>query len=62
MGVETLGFSVTNELHTYTTIMPNSRIFISDIFSVSYKLGPISDRPNVTNVVRKRVKKLSVGQ
>ena len=33
-----------NELHTYTTIMPTSPIFIIDIFSGSYKIDPFSVR------------------
>jgi hypothetical protein len=51
-----------NELHTYTTIMPTAAFFIIDIFSSSYKFSPFLMRQNVTNVVKKWVKKLSVGQ
>jgi hypothetical protein len=42
--------------------MPTSPIFINDIFSGSYKSRPFFVRQNVTNVVKKWVKKLSVGK
>ena len=42
--------------------MPTAPFFIIDIFSNSYKFGPFSVRQNVTNVVKKWVKKLSVRQ
>jgi hypothetical protein len=41
--------------------MPISAIFITIIFSDGYKFTNISDRQNVTNVVKNYVKKLSVG-
>ena len=42
--------------------MPILPIFKTLIFSDTYEFGNISDRPNVTNVVKNNVKKLSVGQ
>jgi hypothetical protein len=41
--------------------MPNLPIFKKIIFSNSYEFTRILDRQNVTNVVKKNVKKLSVG-
>jgi hypothetical protein len=42
--------------------MPISLIFKITIFSNIYEFNDILDRPNVTNVVKNNVKKLSVGQ
>jgi hypothetical protein len=42
--------------------MPILPIFKTLIFSNTYEFGNISDRPNVTNVVKNNVKKLSVRQ
>ena len=42
--------------------MPILPIFEILIFSNTYKFNHILDRPNVTNVVKNIVKKLSVGQ
>jgi hypothetical protein len=41
--------------------MPILPIFEIQIFSNSYGVGRILDMQNVTNVVKKNVKKLSVG-
>ena len=57
-----LGLFQAIRLHTYTTIMPISLIFKITIFSNIYEFNDILDRPNVTNVVKNNVKKLSVGQ
>jgi len=56
-----LGLFQAIRLHTYTTIMPNLLIFKNYIFSNTYEFTHILDRQNVTNVVKKNVKKLSVG-
>jgi len=42
--------------------MPILLIFQIHIFSDTYEFNNILDRPNVTNVVKNNVKKLSVGQ
>jgi hypothetical protein len=42
--------------------MPTLPVFFIRIFSGSYKFIPLSVRQKVTNVVKKWVKKLSVGK
>ncbi len=56
-----LGLFKAIRLHTYTTIMPILPFFKILLFSATYKFTNISSRQNVTNVVKKYVKKLSVG-
>jgi hypothetical protein len=61
IGHRSLGLNQAIRLHTYTTIMPILAIFETSIFSNTYEFAHISNRQNVTNVVKKMVKKLSVG-
>lgn len=60
--MKALGSFQANELHSHTTIMPILPNFLIHIFSDSYEFDRFFDGQNVTNVVKKGVKKLSVGE